>query len=151
VLTPSRQGLIAECHRTRHQSSKSGLSQHIYPHLTPTLLPCNSHRAYSINGDLWIAATGQASTFRKNDGLYTVPVTGPERGYLRQLLSGVPGGAIANLTCTPNDRTLFCAGQHAGAGATVDDPPSTWPERAIPPRLSVIAVEKTEGSRVIGS
>jgi secreted PhoX family phosphatase len=83
--------------------------------------------------------------------VYAVPVAGPERGYRRQLLSGVPGGAIAGLTFTPSNHTLFCSVQHLVEGSTLDDPSSTWPDRAIPPRPSVIAVAKNEGSRVIGS
>jgi secreted PhoX family phosphatase len=101
-------------------------------------------------GNLWISTDGQPSTFEKNDGVYAVPVEGPERGYVRQFLSGVPGGEMASLIFTPNNHTLFCAVQHPGEGSVIENPSSTWPDGTTPPRPSVIAVVK-EGGGVIGS
>jgi secreted PhoX family phosphatase len=101
-------------------------------------------------GNLWISTDGQPSTFKKNDGVYAVPVEGPERGYVRQFLSGVPGGEMASLIFTPNNHTLFCAVQHPGEGSVIENPSSTWPDGTTPPRPSVIAVVK-EGGGVIGS
>jgi uncharacterized protein len=88
---------------------------------------------------------------KKSAGVYAVPVAGPEHGHLRQFLSSVPGGTIAGLTFTPNNHALFCSVQNLGKGSSLDDLSSTWPDRTIPPRPNVIAVEKSEGSRVIGS
>jgi uncharacterized protein len=122
--------------------------------LNPQLVsPVSSprHIAFDICDNLWSAAADQASTSRTNDSLYAVPVVGPERGCLRQFLSSVPGSTIASLTFTLNNHTLFCSVQHPGDGSGLDDPSSAWPDRAIPPSTGVIAVEKTEGSRVIGS
>ena len=101
-------------------------------------------------GSLWIATDGQPSAFQKNDGVYAVPVEGPERGYVRQFLSGVPGGEMASLIFTPNNRTLFCSVQHPGEGSVIDNPSSTWPDGITPPPPSVIAVVKEAGG-VIGS
>jgi secreted PhoX family phosphatase len=122
--------------------------------LNPQLLsPVSSpHQgAFDLCDNLWIAAAGQASASRTNDGLYAVPVAGSEHGYMRQFLSSVPGGTIAGLTFTPNNHPLFCSVHHPGDGSSLKDPSSTWPERAIPPRPSVIAVEQTDGCRVIES
>jgi uncharacterized protein len=101
-------------------------------------------------GNLWIATDGQPSTFQKNDGIYAVPVEGPERGYCRQFLSGVVDGEIASLIFSPDNHALFCAIQHPGEGTTIDNPSSTWPDGTTPPRPSVIVVEKSGGG-VIGS
>ena len=115
--------------------------------------PVSSPRniTFDLCGNLWIATADQASALRRNGGVSAVPVAGPECGYLRQPLSGIPGGAIASLTFTPNNHTLFCSVQHLVEGSALSDPSSTWPDRAIPPCPSAIAVEKTEGSRAIGS
>jgi uncharacterized protein len=101
-------------------------------------------------GNLWISTDGQPSTFEKNDGVYAVPVEGPQRGYVRQFLSGVPGGEMASLIFTPNNHTLFCSVQHPGEGSVIENPSSTWPDGTTPPRPSVIAVVK-EGGGVIGT
>jgi secreted PhoX family phosphatase len=101
-------------------------------------------------GNLWISTDGQPSTFEKNDGVYAVPVEEPQRGYVRQFLSGVPGGEMASLTFTPNNHTLFCSIQHPGEGSVIENPSSTWPDGTTPPRPSVIAIVK-EGGGVIGS
>ena len=107
---------------------------------------------FDQQGNLWISTDGQISTFEQNDGGYAVPVAGQARGYVRQFLSGVPGGETASLIFTPNNQALFVAVQHPGEGSTLDNPSSTWPDGTIPPRPSVIVVEKTGGgSRVIGS
>jgi hypothetical protein len=107
--------------------------------------------AFELGGNLWIAAVGQLSMFKKNAGVYAVPFTGPGRGVLRQFLSSVGGGIIAGLTFTPNNHTLFCSVQHAGEDCSLDDSSNTRPDRPVPPRPSVIVVEKTDGNRVIGS
>lgn len=107
---------------------------------------------FDLRGNLWIATDGQPSTFGKNDGIYAVPVEGPERGYVRQFLSGVPGGEMASLAFNPNNHALFCSVQHPGEGSTLAAPSSTWPDGTTPPRPSVIVVERDSGgSRVIGS
>jgi secreted PhoX family phosphatase len=107
--------------------------------------------AFDSSGNLWIATDGQPSTFRMNDGIYAVPTEGPERGYLRQFLSGVPGGEVASLAFTPNDSTLFVTIQHPGEGGTFENSPSHWPDGGLPPRPAVVAVVRSEvGADTIG-
>jgi secreted PhoX family phosphatase len=106
------------------------------------------HIAFELCDNLWIATAGQASVFRTNGGLDAIAVAGSQYGYWRQCLSCVPGGTIAGLTFTPNNHPLFCSVQQPPDGSSLNDPSSTWPERAIPPRPSGIAVEKTDGCRV---
>lgn len=101
-------------------------------------------------GNLWIATDGQINTFRQNDGVYVVPTAGPERGYVRQLLSGVPGGETASLALSADNMYLFVSIQHPAEGSTLANPTSRFPDGEVP-RPSVVVVENAGGNRVIGS
>lgn len=103
------------------------------------------------NGNLWIATDGMPGTFRMNDGIFAVPVAGEERGFVRQFLSGPVGCELCGPEFTPDFRTLFAAVQHPGEGGTIASPISTWPDGAVPPRPSVIAITKERDFGMIGS
>lgn len=105
---------------------------------------------FDRQGNLWIATDGQINTFRRNDGVYVVPTAGPQRGYVRQLLSGVPGGEVASLAFSSDDRYLFVSIQHPAEGSTLANPTSRFPDGDLP-RPTVVVVENTGGTRVIGS
>jgi len=105
---------------------------------------------FDRQGNLWIATDGQIGTFRMNDGVYVVPTAGPERGFLRQLLSGVPGGEVASLALGADDRYLFVSIQHPGEGSTLANPTSSFPDGAAP-RPAIVVVENAGGSRVMGA
>ena len=98
-------------------------------------------------GNLWIATDGQIGTFLKNDGVYAVPVEGPERGYVRQFFSGVPGGETASLGFDERYETLFVTIQHPGEGSKLDALTSKFPDGAEP-RPSVVFVMKDGGGRI---
>ena len=100
-------------------------------------ISCPDNVAFDGIGNLWIATDGNA--LGSNDGLFAVPVEGPERGKVRQFLT-VPTGAE---TCGPlilEDTSVFVAVQHPGEtdGATFEDPSSTWPHTDTFPRPSVV-------------
>ena len=99
---------------------------------------------------MWVATDGQPNTLQKNAGIYVVPVDGPERGSLRQFLSGPVGCELGGLEFAADFTTLFCAIQHPGEGGTLEMPVSTWPDGTTPPRPSVIAVMKTDGGTIGG-
>jgi secreted PhoX family phosphatase len=101
-------------------------------------------------GNLWIATDGQPGTLQKADGIYAVPVEGPQRGFLRQFLSSPNASEVCGPEFTPDNRTLFCAIQHPGEGGTISAPVSTWPDGASPARPSVVAIQNDGGNRVIG-
>ena len=105
---------------------------------------------FDRQGNLWIATDGQINTFRRNDGVYVVPTAGPQRGFVRQLLSGVPGGEVASLALSSDDRFLFASIQHPAEGSTLANPTSRFPDGDVP-RPTVVVVENTGGTRVIGS
>jgi secreted PhoX family phosphatase len=101
-------------------------------------------------GNLWIATDGQPEALGYNDAIYVVPTQGPERGRVRQFLSGPVGCEVCGPEFTPDGRTLFCAIQHPGEGGTLDRPISRWPDGTLPPRPSVVVVQHREGA-VVGS
>jgi len=112
--------------------------------------------AFDRRGNLWIATDGQFGDLGLpapiNDGLYAVPTEGEDRGFLRQFLSSVKGSEVCGPEFNPNFTTVFINVQHPGEGGTLDNPVSDWPDRnGLPPRPSVVAVIKTEGSPIIGS
>jgi secreted PhoX family phosphatase len=94
-------------------------------------ISCPDNVAFDRAGNLWIATDGNA--LGTNDGLFAVPLAGPDRGHLRQFLT-VPHAAE---TCGPfisaDNKTVFTAVQHPGedAGASVEKPLSTWPDGDI--------------------
>jgi uncharacterized protein len=101
---------------------------------------------FDRKGNLWIATDGQPASLKKNDGIYAVPVQGPDRGFVRQFLSAVSGAEVASLDLTPDNRSLFASIQHPGEGSKNLDPnnlTSRWPDGDFP-RPSVVAVTKAD-------
>ena len=111
-----------------------------YPKDKVSPISCPDNVAFDKEGNLWISTDG--NVLGSNDGLFRVPVAGPLRGQVKQLLT-VPVGAE---TCGPfisaDQRTVFVAVQHPGEtdGATFENQSSTWPDRNGFPRPSVINV-----------
>ena len=71
---------------------------------------------FDSKGNLWIATDGQPSVLAKNDGIYAVPTEGSERGFVRQLFSGVVGAEVASLVFNSDDTALFVSLQQPGEG-----------------------------------
>jgi secreted PhoX family phosphatase len=114
-------------------------------------ISCPDNVTFDRRGNLWIATDGQIGTFNRNDGIFAVPVEGEDRGFVRQFLSGVPGGECASLAFTPDDQTLFVSIQHPAEGSTIMAPTHRWPD-GTEPLPTVIAVRKTaRGNPAIGS
>ncbi len=106
-------------------------------------ISCPDNVTFDSRGNLWIATDGQPGTLNYNDGLFMMPLDGPDKGKLSQFLA-VPVGAE---TCGPviskDERTVFVAVQHPGEvdGASVDKPASRFPYTGSKgPRPSVIQV-----------
>ncbi|WP_010312927.1 PhoX family protein [Saccharopolyspora spinosa] len=103
-------------------------------------IACPDNVAFDSRGNLWIT-TDSSKALGANDGLYSVPLKGPERGHVMQFLS-VPRGAEA---CGPiiEDDLILVSAQHPGEvdGASADNPISHWPDGGnSQPRPSVVAV-----------
>ena len=108
-------------------------------------ISCPDNVTFDARGNLWIATDG--NVLGSNDGIFTVPVAGPDRGYVKQFLS-VP---FASEACGPlisdDDRTVFVAVQHPGEtdDATFEKPTSTWPHTDAFPRPAIACVWRPDG------
>ena len=95
-------------------------------------IACPDNVAFDSVGNLWISTDGQPSALAHSDGLYKVPVAGPERGRVQQFLA-VPAGAE---TCGPvihdRDGSVFVAVQHPGEDGTWAAPQSRFPDYVAP-------------------
>ncbi|WP_228972968.1 PhoX family phosphatase [Streptomyces sp. DH12] len=104
--------------------------------------------AFDAHGNLWIA-TDASGRGGRNDGLYVVPLSGPERGRVRRFLT-VPTGAECCGPVIGPDFVLVSV-QHPGElpGASPQRPASHWPDGgAAQPRAAVVAVRRTDGGPV---
>ncbi|QWK21895.1 PhoX family protein [Thermus antranikianii] len=111
---------------------------------------CPDNITFDKQGNMWIATDGQDNSLRMNDGVYAVPTQGPERGYVRQFMSGPVGAEICGPIFTPDNKTFFAGIQHPGEGGTLEKPVSTWPDGTNVVRPAVIAVRRLDGE-VVGS
>jgi secreted PhoX family phosphatase len=91
-------------------------------------ISCPDNVAFDSEGNLWVSTDGQPGAIQLNDGLFKVPLAGPERGRVQQFLA-VPAGAE---TCGPvihdKDRSVFVAVQHPGEDGTYAAPQSYFPD-----------------------
>ena len=117
-------------------------------------LACPDNLDFDSDGNLWIATDGMPFSSGMggvNDGIFAVPVTGPDRGFVRQFMSSVPGAEVASLKHSTDQRTLFATIQHPGEGAGLPNTLSAWPDGTNnPPRPAVVAISHL-GNRKIGS
>ena len=121
-----------------------------------TPISCPDNVAFDSEGNLWISTDGQPSGIKKADGLFRVPVSGDDRGFLVQFLA-VPNQAE---TCGPvihdQDGSVFVAVQHPGEDGSWDDQQSYFPDYLEQgenedgswrgPRPSVIQVTRDRGA-----
>lgn len=111
-------------------------------------ISCPDNVSFDGSGNLWISTDG--NVLGSNDGIFTVPVAGPNRGQVKQFLS-VP---FASEACGPlvsdDDKTAFVAVQHPGETdtATFEKPSSTWPHTDKFPRPAIACVWRRDGGRV---
>jgi len=111
--------------------------------------------AFDSKGNLWISTDGQPGTLNVNDGIYAVPTEGSERGFVRQLFSGVVGAEAASLVFNSDDTALFVSIQHPGEGgkwtSNPNDLTSRWPDGRAPSRPGVVVITRAEGNPVVGT
>lgn len=91
-------------------------------------ISCPDNLAFDSEGNLWISTDGAPSKIGYNDGLFKVPLTGPDRGKVQQFLS-VPRDAE---TCGPvihdEEGMVYVAVQHPGEEGSVAAPNSYFPD-----------------------
>ncbi|GAA0405542.1 PhoX family protein [Acrocarpospora corrugata] len=110
-------------------------------------ISCPDNLAFDRDGNLWISTDGNA--LGNADGLFVMPVSGRERGYVRQFLTVPFGAETCGPMVTDDQRSVFVAVQHPGeiTGATPDNPASTWPDGAQP-RPSVAVAWHKQGKKI---
>ncbi|NRQ33676.1 PhoX family phosphatase [Nonomuraea sp. NN258] len=103
--------------------------------------------AFDRDGNMWLATDD--NKLGSNDGMFVMPLHGPERGYLRQLLTVPVGAECCGPLITDDQRSVFIAVQHPGEvdGASPDRPASRWPD-GDQPRPSVCVVWHGQGKKI---
>lgn len=106
---------------------------------------------FDPDGNLWIVTDGNQPD-DNNDGCFVCPTEGPDRGQVRQFMSGPIGAEVCGCEFARDGRTLFLTLQHPGEAGTATQPQSHWPDGGdAAPRPSVIAIEARDPSRRVGS
>jgi secreted PhoX family phosphatase len=108
-------------------------------------IACPDNLGFDPAGRLWIASDADSKLIA-NNGCFVVPTAGPDRGLLRQVVSGPVGCEICACEFTPDGRTLFLSVQHPGEGGSIDQPVSHWPDGGDSlPRSAVVAISRDNG------
>ncbi len=109
-----------------------------YPKQLVSPISCPDNIAFDPQGNLWISTDG--NVLGSNDGLFRVPVSGPERGRVEQFLTVPIGAETCGPLITDGGKSVWVAVQHPGEtnGATFETPSSTWPDREGFARPSVV-------------
>ncbi|MFI6066709.1 PhoX family protein [Micromonospora sp. NPDC051227] len=110
-------------------------------------ISCPDNLDFDAHGNLWISTDGNA--LGSNDGLFAVPLDGPERGHVKQFLTVPVGAEQASASLSDDNRTAFVSVQHPGEieGASMDNPASTWPNGDYA-RPAVISVWRVDGRQI---
>jgi secreted PhoX family phosphatase len=105
-------------------------------------ISCPDNVAFDAAGNLWVST--DANQLGSNDGLFAVPVRGPERGHVQQFLTVPIGAETCGPWLTDDGDAVFIAAQHPGEadGSTFENPVSTWPHSDPFPRPSVVCVRR---------
>lgn len=99
-------------------------------------ISCPDNVAFDAVGNLWIATDG--AVLGSHDGLFRVPVEGPERGNVQQFLTMPVGAECCGPVLSEDQLSMFFAVQHPGeTDTTFENPSSTWPHTDGFPRPSV--------------
>ncbi|MBH98852.1 MAG: hypothetical protein CMM56_10445 [Rhodospirillaceae bacterium] len=102
---------------------------------------------FDADGNLWITTDGDQPR-GNNDGCFVCPTEGPERGAVRQFMSGPIGCEITGCEITPDGSSILLGVQHPGEGGTLEEPISNWPEGGnAAPRPSVVLVSPEDKLR----
>lgn len=106
--------------------------------------------AFDQYGNLLIATDGQPRRVGINDGIFFVPTEGSERGYNRQIFSGVVGAERASVITNTAQDLMLVSIQHPGEGGTREERVSTFGGPAVH-RPTVVAFTRTKEPYRIGA
>ena len=105
---------------------------------------------FDSDGNLWIVTDGNQPD-DNNDGCFVCPTEGPERGQVRQFMSGPVGAEVCGCEFTADGAHAVpdaAASRRSRRRAT--NPQSHWPDGGdAAPRPSVIAIEPEARGRQV--
>ena len=104
---------------------------------------------FDPKGRIWLSTDGSID-FDRADGLWAADVTGPGRALTRHFFACPSGAEMTGPCFTPDGTTLFVSVQHPGEGSGFKFPTTRWPDfqEGIPPRSSVMIVQRTDGKPI---
>lgn len=122
-------------------------------------LSCPDNLAFDKNGNLWIATDISDKLTNKhpykkfkNNGLFYVPMSGPNAGLALQVASAPNQAEFTGICFLPDNKTLLLSVQHPG-GATTDlaNPTSHWPHGGSSlPKPAVVAITGKLMEKLLG-
>jgi secreted PhoX family phosphatase len=143
-VTGNRNGHVIEMTETAGQSGTSfgwsilllcgdpAVDQNTYfagfPKELVSPISCPDNVAFDSEGNLWISTDGAPSKIGFNDGLFKVPLEGPERGHVQQFLSVPRDGETCGPVIHDQEGMVYVAVQHPGENGTVAAPTSHFPD-----------------------
>ena len=103
-------------------------------------LACPDNLAFDKNGNLWIDTDIADSAANKypykefgNNGLYYVPMSGPNAGDVLQVASAPIDAELTGICFLPDNETMLLSVQHPGAQTKdLSKPTSQWPDGDTP-------------------
>jgi secreted PhoX family phosphatase len=110
---------------------------------------CPDNLAFDKRGNLWMTNDISDSAIGKdpygpfkNNGLYYIPLSGPDAARVFQVASAPVGAELTGLSFTPDGEELFLAVQHPGAGSkSLAELLSHWPHGGSSlPKPSVVTI-----------
>jgi secreted PhoX family phosphatase len=98
---------------------------------------CPDNMAFDANGNFWFTSDISGSLINRgpyvpfgNNGLFFVPVTGPDKGQVIQVASAPRDAEFTGPWFSPDGATLFLSVQHPGERSkSLTDLSSNWPNK----------------------
>ena len=127
---------------------------------------CPDNAAFDADGRLWVA-TDQGDNWKEasgsSDGLFALETEGVKRGKSKLFFQVPVGAELCSPLFDKDNTSLFLSVQHPAADGSEDytisgqpstflDPATRWPDfkAAMPPRPSVVVVQKQGGGKIGG-
>ena len=116
-----------------------------FPREMVSPISCPDNVAFDTQGNLWISTDGAPNSMGFCDGLFKVPLTGPERGRVQQFLSVPRDAETSGPVIRDAESMVYVAVQHPGEDGTWNAQSSLFPDYV--PAGTVPAEGKWAGPR----
>ena len=111
---------------------------------------CPDNLTFDDRGNLWIVTDGE-QPLGTNNGCFVCPTSGPQRGAVKQFMSGPIDAEICGCEITRDQRTLFLNVQHPGSTGSIESPTSHWPDGDdTVARPSMVAIQPLAATAKLG-